>query len=109
MKKFLPIIFLASLLGCAGGGDDGGGNGGGSSPNIIFTGVTAITGNSAELIGTVYPNGSATNCWFDYGTDNSLTTFTSTDKQLVSTVDFTISVQVTSLINGLSGGTAYYY
>ena len=112
MKKFLPIIFLVSLLGCGGGVNDGGSNtgsgtGGGSPPGAYNTAVTAITDSSAVLTGTVYPNRLATSCWFDYGTDNSFATFTSTAKQSVgSNVD---SVIITSPINGLSGGTVYYY
>ena len=47
------------------------------APTVTTTTATSITTTSAVLNGTVNPNGRATNAHFEYGTDPSLTTFSS--------------------------------
>ena len=52
-------------------------------PEITTEAATFITLSSAELNGTVDPNGFETTAWFEYGTDPSLSSPSKTDNQLI--------------------------
>ena len=67
----------------------------------------SISTNGATLYGNVIPNGLATNAWFQWGTDSSFSTFTSTPSQSIgSGLD---SVPVSAQISGLAENTKYYF
>jgi pimeloyl-ACP methyl ester carboxylesterase len=63
--------------------------------------------NDAILNGTVNPEGSATNAWFEWGTDSTMSVFQSTIQQSVSAGN--TSVPITFDQAGLSSNTTYYY
>ena len=68
-------------------------------PTAITDAATGITTSSATLHGTVNPNGLATDAWFEWGTEPSLTSFTETTHQLVGSgiADQPISSPITTL------------
>jgi lysophospholipase L1-like esterase len=69
-------------------------------PPAATTGsATGITTTGATFQGTVNPNGFDTEAWFEYGTDNTLATFTETAHQPLGsgTADNSVSATVTSL------------
>jgi phosphodiesterase/alkaline phosphatase D-like protein len=99
----LFLFVFAVLPGCGGGG--------GSAPPPVPAATTAaptgISLHAAILNGTVNPEAQATNAWFEWGTDNTLATFTPTSRQAVGagSADNSVSAAVT----GLALGTTYYY
>ena len=69
-------------------------------PPAATTGsATSITTIGATFNGTVNPNGFSAEAWFEYGTDNSLATFTETAHQAKGsgTDNLAVSISVTSL------------
>jgi hypothetical protein len=62
---------------------------------------------TATLNGNVTANGLTTNAWFEWGTDSTLTTSTSTSSQSIGSG--TTSQAVNAVLTGLSRGTTYYY
>ncbi len=76
-------------------------------PTVTTTAATNITSSSATLNGTVNPNGSATSAYFEWGTDNTLSTSNSTASQSIGSG--TADVSVTADLTGLSPNTTYYY
>jgi len=77
-------------------------------PTVVTTAATSITSSGAALNGTVNPNGLAvTDAHFEYGTDPTLSTFSTTG---VQTVAAGFSAQpITAPLTGLSPGTTYYF
>jgi hypothetical protein len=69
---FFPIV----LFRCGGGG--GGDATNGSTPVTEVLSATGISENAATLNGIVIPNGLETEAWFEYGTDNTLSSSTTT-------------------------------
>jgi lysophospholipase L1-like esterase len=61
----------------------------------------------AVLEGTVNPNGSATDAWFEYGTDPALPAWTATPRQAKQLVTTPLSFR--ALIRGFNPYTTYYY
>src|SRR5215469_2447186 len=74
-------------------------------PLVATVGVNAITATSATLIGSVNPEGTATNWWFTYGP----TTAMSLSTPVLSAGSGTVPTTVTASITGLTNGTAYYF
>jgi len=68
-------------------------------PVAITEPATSVGDVKADLNGTANPNGSASRAWFEYGTDATLSVFTSTTKQAVGsgTADVSFSLTVTGL------------
>jgi hypothetical protein len=73
-------------------------------PTVTTLAATAVTGTSATLNASVFPNGSAATVYFDWGTNTSYGSNTST--VVVSTnLGGTNNVQIT--LNGLQPNTTY--
>ena len=69
------------------------------------TAATSITGTGATLNGTVNPNGSTTNYYFEYGT----TTGYGADTTATSAGSGTAATTVSAVLTGLSRSTTYYF
>ncbi len=74
-------------------------------PIVTTVGANAITATSVTLIGSVNPQGLATNWWFTYGTTQQVGTTTT----VVAAGSGTVPVTVTVSLSGLTTGTTYYY
>jgi hypothetical protein len=79
----------------------------GSPPAVTTLAATSVGATAATLNGNVIANGLATNAWFEYGTDPTLASSTSTSSQSVGSG--TTSQSVNAALTGLSTGTTYYY
>ena len=90
--------------GGGGGGDTSQGNGG--PPIATVSAAASITQDGATLNGSVTPNGLATQAWFEYGTDASLSTYTATAMQSIG--DALSAAPVVQPVSGCNGGTIYY-
>jgi hypothetical protein len=77
----------------------------GAAPEV--TTLSASAGPTVTLNGIVTANGLATDAWFEWGTDFTLTTSTSTSIQPVGSGS--TSVAVDAALTGLISGTTYYY
>ncbi len=77
----------------------------GNAPVAQTNSATNISQNSAQLNGSVDPNQSLTNYWFEYGTSQSLGNTTAS--QIAGAGDAAITVN--SLVSGLSSNTTYYF
>ncbi len=74
-------------------------------PTIFTNSASSITYNSAYLNGSVNPNNSYTNAWFEYGTSASLGY--TTDYRPIGNFDY--SINYSANIYNLSPNTTYYY
>lgn len=79
----------------------------GSAPSVTTIAATSVGATEATLNGSVIANGLATTAWFEWGTDSSLATFSSTPSQSVGSG--TTSQSVNAGLSSLSTGTTYYY
>ena len=76
-------------------------------PTVTTLAADNLAATSATLHGEVNPNSLATQAWFEYGTDNSLATFTPTAN--VGIGSGSAVVPVSANISGLApGGTVYF-
>jgi hypothetical protein len=76
-------------------------------PTVTTSAADNLAPTSATLHGGVNPNSLATQAWFEYGTDNTLATFTQTDN--VGIGSGSAVVQTSANISGLTpGGTVYF-
>lgn len=78
-----------------------------AQPIVSTSAATAITATGATLNGIVNPNGLATNGFFEWGTDPTLTTNTATIQQSVGAG--TSNQSVTASLSGLTASTTYYF
>ena len=76
-------------------------------PTVTTTAATSVTHQSAQLNGTVNPNGAQTTRWFEWGDSPTLATFSSTPSASVGSG--TSPVSMTAAITGLAVSTTYYY
>jgi hypothetical protein len=76
-------------------------------PTAITMAASLITSTTAVLNGTVNPNGSATSAYFEWGTDNTLSTCSTTSAQSIGSG--TTDVALAENLTGLSPNTTYYY
>jgi phosphodiesterase/alkaline phosphatase D-like protein len=76
-------------------------------PTVATAAADNITIDNALLNGSVNPNGLATTAVFEWGTDPTLSTLTSTPSQPLGAG--TSSVAVTAPLSGLIPGTTYYF
>jgi hypothetical protein len=83
-----------------------GSGGGGKAPKAV-TGSASASTNSATLYGTVNPNGSDTHYYFEYGTSNTLSSYTSTGTQDLGSG--TSAQGINANTGSLSAGTQYYF
>ena len=80
-----------------------------AAPTVTTTGASGIVSNAATLLGSVNPNGDATNAFFQYSsTSPTLASgVTTTANQAIGSG--TSAVAVTQGITGLSPHTTYYF
>jgi len=78
-----------------------------AAPTVATLVATSITATGATLNGNVTPNGLATTAWFEWGTNSTLSTYSSTPTQSVGS-GTTVQL-VTNGLSGLSSGTTYYH
>ena len=76
-------------------------------PAVATLAATSVGRNSAVLNGNVNPNGLETNAWFEWGTSQTLSAFSSTSGQSLGSG--TTSQPVSAALSGLSPGTTYYF
>lgn len=76
-------------------------------PVVTSSAATNILSSSADLNGSVNPNGLATDGYFEWGTDNTLTTFSTTSTQSVGSG--TSAVNISANLTGLTPNTTYYF
>ena len=77
----------------------------GSAPTVSTNSATNISRNPATLNGSVNPNNSSTNAWFEYGTTSSLGSITGS--QSIGSGNSTVSYSYS--LSGLSSDTTYYF
>jgi len=105
LSWILVMFFAVASFGCGGGGGDSAGPP--PAPTVTTTPATGIGTDNAILNGTVNPNAQATNAWLEWGTDNTLSSFTATATQAIGAG--TTAQAVSATITGLTSGTKYYY
>jgi len=78
-----------------------------AAPTVTTNQATNVSATSAQLNGTVNPNGQNSTAWFEYSTDSGLipSSTTPTKQVLAASSDIVFSDGIT----GLSTGTTYYY
>jgi hypothetical protein len=79
----------------------------GSPPAVTTMAATAVGATGATLNGSVIPNGLPTDAWFEWGTDSTLASFSTTGIQAVGSG--TTSQAINQALTGLTTGTTYYY
>ena len=87
----------------------GGGGGGGGYPHYVYVSTNIpenITKTSANLKGSINPNGSPSTAWFEYGTSSSFQTTETTPQLSAGAANTFLSFSQT--INNLSPNTTYY-
>jgi uncharacterized protein (TIGR03437 family) len=77
------------------------------APTVTTSAATSITISSATLAGAVNPNGSDTQVWFSYGTNNSLSGALTTPHQDLGSG--AAALPFTASIAGLTANTTYYF
>jgi lysophospholipase L1-like esterase len=75
-------------------------------PTVATKDPTEITTSSAKLNGEANPNGLQTHAWFEWGTDNHLIGYSTTDNQLIGNGVSALPLNATIPV---SAGVAYYY
>jgi hypothetical protein len=73
---------------------------------VITLPPTAISSTSAQLKGTLNPNGVDTTAWFQYGTTTNYGSFT--PSTFVSGTN-AAAVSISDVVSGLNSGTTYYF
>ncbi|KKR12875.1 MAG: hypothetical protein UT41_C0001G0419 [Candidatus Wolfebacteria bacterium GW2011_GWC2_39_22] len=92
------VVFRAQV-------NNGGGNGGGSVASVTTNSASAISQNNATLNGSVNPNNSNTNVWFEYGTTQSFGN-TAGNQTIASSNS---ASAITGYAYNLAPNTTYYY
>ncbi|MCK9187024.1 MAG: fibronectin type III domain-containing protein [Candidatus Colwellbacteria bacterium] len=77
----------------------------GNAPSAVATGYSSVTSNSANISGSIDPNGLYTEYWAEYGTNNSFSSRTSS--YYISSSDSSKSVNLS--LSGLSSNTVYKF
>ena len=77
----------------------------GSFPAVATDYATAITRDSATLVGTCSANNNSTNVWFDYGVSSGYYTGSSTTGTVTGAVDTSIAIS----LGALASNTTIYY
>jgi lysophospholipase L1-like esterase len=100
----LYVVGIVSLVSCLWRKS---GEGSGSPPVVYTRSASSIFTDRAVLNGTVNPNGSAADAWFEYGTDPALPAWTATPRQAKQ--PSTTSLPFQAPILGFYPYTTYYY
>lgn len=77
------------------------------APDVTTEAANGVTATGATLNGSVNPNGSPTQAWFQYGTNATLATFTETAMQSIGSG--TAATPVFATIANLQPVTTYYF
>ena len=77
------------------------------APTVTTGAASSVTASSATLAGTVNPNGAATQFWFLYATNSSLSGASKSGVQSVGSG--TSALAISASVAGLAAGTTYYY
>jgi subtilisin family serine protease len=85
----------------------GGGGGGATAPSATTGAATDVSTTSSTLNGSVNPNGTVTNAWFEWGTSSTLSGFNSTSSESIGSG--TSAESVSASLSGLSASTTYYF
>ncbi len=81
------------------------GNSSGSAPIVSTNSATFVSQNSVTLNGSVNPNGTLTNAWFEWGPTSSLGTTAGTQ----SVGNGNSTSYISTGLSGLSPGTTYFF
>lgn len=100
----LHLVGIVSFVSCSWRKS---GEGSGSPPAVYTRPASSILTDRAVLNGTVNPNGSDTDAWFEGGTDPAMSTWTTTRRQSKQPVTTPLSFRAPIL--GFSPYTTYYY
>ncbi len=76
-------------------------------PTVVTAAATSVTTSGATSNGTVNPNGLATDAYFEYGTDPTLATNSTTSTQAMGSGGS--AAPITASVTGLTPGTTYYF
>ncbi len=79
---------------------------GATAPTVTTSAATSVTDVAATLKGTVNPNGSSTDGWFEWGTSPTLSNPNLTSAQALGSSG---SVSLSKGISSLTPNTTYYY
>ena len=111
LKKFRFVLFvvlllvgIALLVSCSWNKSE---EGSGSTPAVYTRPASSIQTDRAVLNGTLNPDGSAADVWFEYGTDPALPAWIATPRQGKQPV--TTPLPYKESIRGLSPFTTCYY
>jgi hypothetical protein len=74
---------------------------------MVTSTVNTPSVDNALINGSVNPNGLTTTAWFEYGQDNTMSTFTKTADQAIAAG--TVPQSINATLQNLSAGTKYYY
>ena len=98
------LILVFQLASCGGGG-----GGGSSSPSLAVQtdNATSVTQNEAVLNGSLTPNGTAADAWFEIGINPNLASYDNTAIQTLPAG--TTSQPIFASRSGLTPGTTYYF
>ena len=75
--------------------------------SAVTIAATGVLGNAATLVGSVNPNGAATQAWFEYGTDQALTSPSTTAARVAGAG--TGDVGISEAVAGLVPNTTYFF
>ena len=78
-----------------------------NAPAVTTAAAASVGGTSATLKGTVNPQGSATDGWFEWGTSSTLSTYNTTAAQALGSGGAAVSLSQS--VTGLSANTTYYF
>ena len=76
-------------------------------PTVTTDAASAVNSTGATLAGSVNPDGSATQAWFEYATNSALSGAVSTSMQNVGAGSSAVSY--TASLSGLTNNTLYYF
>ena len=94
---FVLSLITAFILSACGGGGGGDSAPAPLAPTTTTSNVNTPGIDNAVINGSVNPNGLATTAWFEYGTDNTLSTFTKTADQAIAVGTVPQSINATLL------------
>lgn len=78
-----------------------------AAPSITTLAATEISSEGADLNGTVNPNGFNTTAWFEYSTNSTLSSYTTTVQQSIG--EGSTDINVDQELSGLTPGLNYFF
>ena len=104
---FFVLIHLVGIVSLSSCSRRISGEGSGFPPGVYTRSASSILTDRAVLDGTVNPNGSAADAWFEYGIDPALPAWIASPHQAKQPI--TTPVPFRASIRGLTPYTTYYY